>query len=513
MAIRPPANWGVLESQSDTVQAYRVRLFPQGVANSDFDSANAIEFLNDNLSLSGIQLEGAICNDLSVGNVCSAVLKAAIVGAPSALSAMCPPDTLVDFSIRLEGGGSYSGTVTDWVRQGVFRVESLDSIDGGDIFNLIAYDDVYHLEGVYYPETETDVTLDSFWSFVESNTVASIAQATKSEISSSYASPIPAAVISGASVRKVLEVLAAMAGGNLYISKQNVLTFKHLTTNFATTNASGYSVFSYKSKTDFLPLFGAIINAENNAKMSGHVNLLKVSLPDAYAEKNNIAAAVTNRVFNIIINSGGRRNPIYYGDFSFDAPNVSPLFELGDVFTANGFRVTVASYRLTFSGRCSGLLESRRSDGACYLRESESGSSDWFDIATYADTKTGTVELLGETGWAIFTFPLITLDGSGSRSNVAYLSTEGALNVTVSYTDSSGTTRTKTVSASVFDQGRYYEAAMKSPTSTPPNPISSYAVLNFKLFGKDSIFEDTGNTFNSVSITTTASSPKFYITD
>ena len=475
--ITPPSNWNTLWANQNSTLEVRLVL-----ATGVNYSVNLATFTNENLA--SCTLEASLFNGVSVGNVCSARLRF-VLKDMSASFGMFEENQRITFTCRLRRNYSYSG----YANQGVYYIQQFTLQENGDI-EIIAYDEITKIQD-YVSQQTTNVQFGTYlsrlkdmynYAFSRTDLVNTALYDTTNimyQYASSTTTVLGMLVKSTASelgARKVMQTIAALAGGNIAIDKSNNLKLYRLDEGASITSEPLGTVVTVSSLyrddrpttltgidletdgTTYPSSSGWRIRGQSTNKVSadGSRTLAETAYRNFKADKLNV------RVSNV----------------RCDGAYITPLIELGDIVSVdlgNGtyYNFTLTDYALTYSGGCWGYIGCPATkDNIAFSLASYWDSTDgWIGSWTLISTLSLTSETVQIPDKYRIVFPNISASVRGGSSyNAAYISNINNISGTITYTSNGvdGTSGTQTATVSGYLSASYYPIEREPASSGNP---------------------------------------------
>lgn len=467
--ITAPTNWDAIWASNDFAMQVRIVVSLQG--------SIAVTYEND--SLSSCSISGALFNDLSLGNACSARLSFTVIDAAVDYEQFRRNQKVV-LSVRLQqlNGGEATSTYSGWAQLGVFYIDSYTLNDTGNI-NIVAYDALNVMQDMASQQTEalsigdylnrlrlmygtlTSAMYSDFLDYKINYYSSSVNYVSDLQV------PQAANSVTG---RDVMSSIAGLAGGNVIVGRDG--------------NFKLHRAMPAPSTTANVPT-GAI---EATAAQLSHRDRLKTATcacvnagGEQYQNRSGWAiVSYVDSVFPITdANTGGNNNTVYgvessmhinasevyqynlqYANVSASGVYITPLFELGDIVSIqieNGqhYNFPIASYTMNVLAGCWGELSFPVTDNAFVYRTADEWTSPggwigtWFDVHLNYGNELGNpaIEILNSHMFALKRVLLANTPTVVSINN-------GTLGVssTITYEDDNGVTKTATISGQLSEQ-------------------------------------------------------------
>ena len=474
--ITPPNNWNTLWANQNSTLEVRLVL-----ATGVNYSVNLATFTNDNLA--SCTLEASLFNGVSIGNVCSARLRFVLKDMAASFG-MFEENQRITFTCRLRRNYSYSG----YAKQGVYYIQQFTLQENGDI-EIIAYDEITKIQD-YISQQTANTQLSSYLSRLNSmykysfstgelgNTELYDTTNIMYQYASSNTKVLGMLVKSTASelgARKVLQTIAALAGGNIAINKSNNLKLYRLDEGASITSEPLGTVVTVSSLyrddrptvitgidletdgTTYPSSSGWRIHGQSTNKVSadGSRTLAETAYRNFMADKMNV------RVSNV----------------RCDGAYITPLIELGDIVSVdlgNGtyYNFTLTDYALTYSGGCWGYIgcPATKDNFAFSLASVWSSTDGWIGTWTLNVTSylSPTDDVVIPDKYRIV-FPVLWSGNvaSGMYYNMAYVSIINTISGTITYDSNGvdGTSGRKTATVTGYLSASYYPVERTTDSS------------------------------------------------
>lgn len=401
-----PENWVAYWSDPECIVDVRLRVI--------LNEALGIVRAYTSGDISQCNLEAQLAPDFSIGNACSAHLAFEVTDAVYD-SVMFQPGQRIDFSVRLKLGEN----ATDYVNQGVYYISEVSEAENGAL-SISAYDEMLSFENMFVRDDVSVQSETNFSDVLDLYTANNSISVDFSQFLDTYVSMQPGGSTVRTQVknlkvpkdavfldfRTMLGSVAAIAGGNVFITKDN-------TAKLIRPNRTG-------SEYHFEPITG----------VTGDADAVRVSSADKLMIGSQYVYATGLRIGDLLSGTGWLIDAridedfgitrkqlfdIYYnmvdgyavlGDKSARAmpveatgATINPLIELGDyvyvdigevfssitVSTSYVYkRVYVSHFSISYSGDCYGTVgdnvKSEDAQFSEFLVYQESVSRDgWFD--------------------------------------------------------------------------------------------------------------------------------------
>lgn len=467
MAISAPTNWNTLWDDVDSKMLLKLTLTPTHGTTIEFTEAD----------LMSCSLESSLFDDLSIGNATSAHLSFVIADQAS-MASVFQRESRIDFSVALQK----DSVKTAYVKQGVFYVESVEVVNDDDL-NVSAYDVIHFfadsvLNKTYTAKIATVSTYlndcvtglqsrygtlpfvnSSVWAGVTGSFAATRIQSPFPWQSATVSSPtiganikLDTALLTSLTFGEIISSVAAIAGGNVAISKSGIAKFMHLRVGYIKMGANRPTYYDAESirvtkRSEAAPLY---LNIPENERLSygfcinAYIND-KISVQDYalhYDYSNIKANLVYSANFMVDVNSD-------YSDIALENCYLSPLVELNDTAYANssstsGVAFPIAKMKLDYCLGCWGEIGLPISQNAIQFYENAYMGWDGYYYASFNSAKPA----IGIENSRVVRLRLRGTDSSTKYSFI--LKTENnaveTLSLSISYT-SGGTTNTFTTTA------------------------------------------------------------------
>lgn len=463
--ITPPNNWNTLWANQNSTLEVRLVL-----ATGVNYSVNLATFTNENLA--SCTLEASLFNGVSIGNVCSARLRF-VLKDMSASFGVFEENQRVTFTCRLRSGNTYSG----YANQGVYYIQQFTLQENGDI-EIIAYDELYKMQD-YVSQQTGNLSVNSYLSRMSSmygiacSTLFFTSTAlydTTNIMSTSGSTQISGMLIKSTAAdigfRKVLQTIAALAGGNVAINKSNRMWFYRLDEGASITSEPLGTIVTVSSLykddrptvitgidletdgTTYPSSSGWRIHGQSTNKVSadGSRELAATAYRNFMADKLNV------RVSNV----------------RCDGAFITPLIELGDIVSVDlgdgtYYNFMLTDYALNYSGGCWGYIgcPATKDNFAFSLASVWNSTDGWIGTWTQNVTSylhpTNDVEIPDKYR---IVFPILWSGNvsGGLYYNVAYVSIINTISGTITYDSNGvdGTSGRKTATVTGYLSASYY---------------------------------------------------------
>ena len=461
--ITPPSNWNTLWANQNSTLEVRLVL-----ATGDNYSVNVATFTNENLG--SCTLEGSLFNGVSIGNVCSARLRFVLKDMSSSFG-IFEEDQRVSFSCRLRSGNTYSG----YASQGVYYIQQYTLQENGDI-EIIAYDELNKMQD-YVSQQTSNMSVSSYLArFYNmygracgiSNFINASLYDTTGIMYSSGSTYVSGMLVKSTAAelgfRKVMQTIAALAGGNVAIDKSNKLRLYRLDEGASITSEPLGTVVTVSSLykddrptmitgidleadgTTYPSSSGWRIHGQSTNKVSadGSRTLAGTAYKNFKADKLNV------RVSNV----------------RCDGAFITPLFELGDIASVdlgNGtyYNFMVTDYALNYSGGCWGYIgcPATKDNFTFSIASVWNSSTGWWDTSwTWSYIASLSASVVIPDKYRIVIPSLSIGSDGGSYYNLAMLTQCDTVSGTITYISNGvdGTSGQMTISVTGYLSEIYY---------------------------------------------------------
>lgn len=355
--ITPPSYWDTLWADPDSVLEVRLTVY--------FNSSVTVAYTNDDLS--SCSLEGSLFKDLSIGNVCSARLRFVIKDASDVFSAFAQ-NQKITFECRLKN----SARTTAYVSQGTYYLDSA-SVDNSGNVEIVAYDVINRIADYvsqqtsnmafssYLSRIRSMAELTSDWSNMYYNSDLSdtvgILHSSSSPATLNYVSVKKESA--NIPVRKVLETVATLAGGNFALRKNGTMKLFRLDAGpTITSSPTGILVTATNLYKDERPqvITGVDLSSGNGTFASSSGWRISGSITNDVCIAGSVDVAIT-----AANNMHTEERNIRVSNVRVDSAYITPLFEIGDIVSVdigNGqyYNFMLCDYSVDYVGGCWGYL-------------------------------------------------------------------------------------------------------------------------------------------------------------
>lgn len=423
--ITPPANWSTLEQDVNSIFEVRIRVY--------LNDTDYVTYSLDDLA--SCKLDSAAFNDLSIGNVCSARLSIMLKNKASDYELLRRCKT-VRMYVRLKSGTS--NTVTSWVGQGVFYIDSIVYSNSSDL-SITAYDELYLL-GNYATQLTTATTFSSYMSMLNSmfgiNFSYSSALSTTLDnlVTETGTNPTVGALVVPAdavreNARDVLCSIAAYAGGNFILDKSNTLKLVRLDVNQEKSQtAAGQIVTVASIDYDKIPHIVTGVDVGDYPSSTGWRIVANVC--NGFEESREVAQKIVENMYT------NQRN-VRASNVHASGALISALAEIGDVMSVdigNGWYYNFAmfEYNMNYNGGCWGEIGATRTDAAIVFTYEETWHeyTGWHDGWEVSNLGITTANIIIDSAH-LFHLERLTLDSS----NYVYKTTANISSGAISQAD------------------------------------------------------------------------------
>lgn len=334
-----PANWEELYEARDTHMEIKIVL-------------NGTEYYTEDLASGDCKVTHSLFNAFSFGSCNSAEFSVTIQSdEPIVL-----PDGIIPIELYVRLTDRDRETVTDWVPQGKFWVDSTDNNTNGDL-GIIAYDTLMLADQDYFKDGAAPEG-DTTWPKKAFEVVTYIC--TKLGCTLDARSHIPTADIEAPNyktMREVLGEIAVMAAGNWTMTKAGKLRLVPLSGNTdASDPKENISVADLRLTSTKTTIGQVILKSSDTTKYSAGDE-------KAYTVEGSFSGA-TQELTDALL---AKCNGIQYQGVTTSGAWCNPLLELGDQVistfkyddgTEETYPYTFDSFSLLYEEGCSGTIDS-----------------------------------------------------------------------------------------------------------------------------------------------------------
>lgn len=355
--LTPPSGWNDIVNGGDfTLNVYLII--------EVFDGATWT-VTNSNIELNSCVIEHSAFSDLSIGNACSAMLKAKLVDIGANVDALKIGQKV---ELRVGVKSRVSGTWSASASLGVFFIASIDRRGDGCAM-ITAYDGMSKLDNVMCGNSSAaslqsilNDALTNYGLVFQTGTFYSKTRITGTAINASFSVP---ASFEQKSVRKLLENVAALSGSNLIVNRHNYLAYCDIGNATSITDEPLGIICTAESlnyRDNLAPVTSVRLASGSDIYDSGTGYVITGNVE---SELSPTIAKAKHAYSEIEENA----TDSHFSDVQAQGVYISPLFELGDIASirlndGTYFNFRIMGYRMTLNGWGWAELMATRTDDA-----------------------------------------------------------------------------------------------------------------------------------------------------